>query len=433
VGETVRIIIGKEELELPLVVGTEGERGIDISNLRAKTGLVTLDPAFMNTASTESAITFLDGEKGILRYRGIPIEELGEKSTFIETAYLLIYGHLPTRSELEKWENLLTRHSMIHEDMRRFFDGYPMTAHPMAILSAMVASLSSFYPYALNAKSDEYRDITIARLIAKLPTIVAFSYKKNIGHPFVYPRNDLSYCANFMRMMFAVPAEEYTPDPTAVRALNLLLILHADHEQNCSTSAVRIVGSAQTNLFASISAGICALWGPLHGGANQEVVEMLEDIRKKGLSASQFISQVKDKKAGIRLMGFGHRVYKNFDPRAKIIKKACDEVLDKLGIHDQAAGGRGAARPVLRRAQAVSQRRFLLGHHLPGAGHSHADVHGHVRPRAAAGVDRALEGDDRGPRHQDRKAAPDLHRAARGALRAPGEARLKQSSNLAVV
>jgi len=334
VGETVRIIIGKEELELPLVVGTEGERSIDISNLRAKTGLVTLDPAFMNTASTESAITFLDGEKGILRYRGIPIEELGEKSTFIETAYLLIYGHLPTRSELEKWDYLLTRHSMIHEDMRRFFDGYPMTAHPMAILSAMVSSLSSFYPYALNAKSDEYRDITIARLIAKLPTIVAFSYKKNIGHPFVYPRNDLSYCANFLRMMFAVPAEEYMPDPTAVRALNLLLILHADHEQNCSTSAVRIVGSAQTNLFASISAGICALWGPLHGGANQEVVEMLEDIRKKGLSASEFIGQVKDKKTGIRLMGFGHRVYENFDPRAKIIKKACDEVLDKLGIHD---------------------------------------------------------------------------------------------------
>ncbi len=333
-GETVRIIIGKEELELPLVVGTEGERGIDISNLRAKTGLVTLDPAFMNTASTESAITFLDGEKGVLRYRGIPIEELGEKSTFIETAYLLIYGHPPTRSELETFEHLLTRHSMIHEDMRRFFDGYPMTAHPMAILSAMVSSLSSFYPYALNAKADEYRDITIARLIAKLPTIVAFSYKKNIGHPFVYPRNDLSYCANFLRMMFAVPAEDYLPDPTAVRALNLLLILHADHEQNCSTSAVRIVGSAQTNLFASISAGICALWGPLHGGANQEVVEMLEDIRKKGLSASEFIGQVKDKKTGIRLMGFGHRVYKNFDPRAKIVKKACDEVLDKLGIHD---------------------------------------------------------------------------------------------------
>ena len=332
--EPVRISAGDQHFDAPLVVGTEGERGIDISSLRARTGLVTLDPAFMNTASTESAITFLDGEKGILRYRGIPIEELGEKSTFIETAYLLIYGKLPNRDELSKWERLLTRHSMIHEDMRRFFDGYPMTAHPMAILSAMVSSLSSFYPYALNAKADEYRDITIARLIAKLPTIAAFSYKKNVGHPFIYPRNDLDYCANFLRMMFAVPAEEYRPDPTAVRAMNLLLILHADHEQNCSTSTVRLVGSAQTNLFASISAGICALWGPLHGGANQEVVEMLEDIRRNGLTAQQFIAQVKDKKSGVRLMGFGHRVYKNFDPRAKIIKRACDEVLNKLGVRD---------------------------------------------------------------------------------------------------
>ena len=332
--ETVRITAGNQELDLPVTVGSEGERGIDISNLRAKTGIVTLDPAFMNTASTASAITFLDGEKGILRYRGIPIEELGEKSTFIETAYLLIYGHLPTRDEAQKWDHLLTRHSMIHEDMRRFFDGYPMTAHPMAILSAMVTSLSSFYPYALNAKADEYRDITIVRLIAKLATIAAFSYKKNIGHPFVYPRNNLDYCANFLHMMFSVPAEEYRPDPVAVRALNLLLILHADHEQNCSTSTVRIVGSAQTNLFASISAGICALWGPLHGGANQEVVEMLVDIQKKGLTAQEFINQVKDKKTGIRLMGFGHRVYKNFDPRAKIIKKACDELLLKLGTRD---------------------------------------------------------------------------------------------------
>jgi citrate synthase len=334
VPETVRITAGKQELDLQVVEGSEGEKGVDISNLRAKTGLTTLDPAFMNTASTQSAVTFLDGERGILRYRGIPIEELGERSSFVETAYLLIYGNLPTREDLAKWQRLLTRHSMIHEDMRRFFDGYPMTAHPMAILSAMVSSLSSFYPYALNAKADEYRDITIIRLISKLPTIAAFSYKKNIGHPFMYPRNDLDYCANFMRMMFAVPAEEYKPDPVAVRGLNLLLILHADHEQNCSTSTVRMVGSAQTNLFASISAGICALWGPLHGGANQEVVEMLEDIRKKGLSAKEFIAQVKDKKSGIRLMGFGHRVYKNFDPRAKIIKKACDDVLNRMGIKD---------------------------------------------------------------------------------------------------
>ncbi|HYZ90058.1 MAG TPA: citrate synthase [Myxococcales bacterium] len=333
-GNTARIVVDGKELEVPVVTGTEGEKGVDIQNLRSKTGYVTLDPAFMNTASTESAVTFLDGERGILRYRGIPIEELGERSSFVETAYLLIYGNLPTQSELQKFSHLLTRHSMIHEDMRRFFDGYPITAHPMAILSAMVTSLSSYYPYALNAKADEYRDITIARLMGKLPTIASFSYKKSIGHPFIYPRNDLDYCANFLHMMFAVPAEPYRPDATAVRALNLLLILHADHEQNCSTSTVRIVGSAHTNLFASISAGICALWGPLHGGANQEVVEMLEDIRKKGLTARQFIDQVKDKKSGIRLMGFGHRVYKNFDPRAKIIKKACDEVLQKLGIRD---------------------------------------------------------------------------------------------------
>jgi len=334
VGENARIVVDAKELEVPVITGTEGEKGVDIQNLRAKTGYVTLDPAFMNTASTQSAVTFLDGERGILRYRGIPIEELGEHSSFVETAYLLIYGNLPTRAELEKFSQILTRHSMIHEDMRRFFDGYPITAHPMAILSAMVTSLSSYYPYALNAKADEYRDITIARLMGKLPTIAAFSYKKNIGHPFIYPRNDLDYCANFLHMMFAVPAEPYRPDPTAVRALNLLLVLHADHEQNCSTSTVRLVGSAHTNLFASISAGICALWGPLHGGANQEVVEMLEDIRKKGLNAKQFIDQVKDKKSGIRLMGFGHRVYKNFDPRAKIIKKACDDVLQKLGVRD---------------------------------------------------------------------------------------------------
>ncbi len=332
--ETIRIFTGKQELEFPVTIGSEGERGIDISNLRTKTGLVSLDPAYLNTASVESAITFLDGEKGILRYRGIPIEELGAKSSFVEVAYLLIYGHLPTADEKQHWETLLTNHSMIHEDMKRFFDGYPMTAHPMAILSSMVTSLSSFYPSALDAKADEYHDITIARLISKLATIAAFSYKKSIGHPFVYPRNNLGYTANFLHMMFSVPAEEYHPDPVAVKALNLLLILHADHEQNCSTSTVRIVGSAHTNLFASISAGICALWGPLHGGANQEVMEMLTDIREKKLNVKEFIGQVKDKKAGIRLMGFGHRVYKNFDPRAIIIKKACDDVLKQLGARD---------------------------------------------------------------------------------------------------
>jgi citrate synthase len=295
---------------------------------------VTLDPAFMNTASTTSAITYLDGEKGILRYRGISIEQLGEHSTFVETAYLLIYGHLPVREELTRFSNLLTRHSLLHEDMKRFFDGYPSTAHPMAILSAMVCSLSSFYPEALDVRNIEQLDITIARMLSKVRTIAAFSYKKSIGQPFVYPQNSLSYCANFLNMMFSVPAEPYMIDEEAVRTLNLLLILHADHEQNCSTSTVRLVGSSQANLFASIAAGICALWGPLHGGANQEVVEMLEQIKAGGGDVKKFVALAKDKNSQFRLMGFGHRVYKNYDPRAKIIKAACDRTLARLGIKD---------------------------------------------------------------------------------------------------
>jgi citrate synthase len=322
------------QLELPVIVGTEGEKAVDIAQLRAKTGFVTLDPAFMNTASTTSSITYLDGEKGILRYRGIPIEQLGEHSSFVETAYLLIYGHLPLREELTRFSNLLTRHSLIHEDMKRFFDGYPSTAHPMAILSSMVCSLSSFYPEALDVRNTEQLDITIARMLSKARTIAAFSYKKSIGQPFVYPQNSLSYCANFLNMMFSVPAEPYMIDEEAVRTLNLLLILHADHEQNCSTSTVRLVGSSQANLFASIAAGICALWGPLHGGANQEVVEMLEKIQADGGDVKKFVALSKDKKSQFRLMGFGHRVYKNYDPRAKIIKAACDRTLSRLGIQD---------------------------------------------------------------------------------------------------
>jgi len=334
VTERVKLSIDDKSLELPVVVGTEGEKGIDIGQLRSKTGYVTLDPAFVNTASTTSAITYIDGEKGILRYRGIPIEELGEKSTFVETAYLLIYGKLPTKSELERFSTLLTRHSMIHEDMKRFFDGYPSTAHPMAILSSMVLALSSFYPEALDVRNTEQLDITIARLLSKVRTIAAFSYKKSIGHPFVYPQNALSYCANFLHMMFSVPAEPYEVDEEAVKTLNLLLILHADHEQNCSTSTVRLVGSAQANLFASISAGICALWGPLHGGANQEVVEMLERIHADGGDVKKYVAMAKDQKSHFRLMGFGHRVYKNYDPRAKIIKAAADRTLKRMGVKD---------------------------------------------------------------------------------------------------
>jgi citrate synthase len=327
--------IDGKPLSLPTLVGTEQEKAIDIRQLRAQTGYVTLDQGYMNTGAVTSSITFIDGDKGILRYRGIPIEELAEKSSFTETAYLLIYGKLPNKVELERWRTLLTRHSMIHEDMKRFFDGYPSTAHPMAVMSAMICSMSSYYPESLDVRNKEMNDVNIARLIAKVRTIAAYTYKKAIGQPFIYPKNSLSYCANFLNMMFAVPAEPYEIDEDVVKVLNQLFILHADHEQNCSTSTVRMVGSAQANVFASVAAGVCALWGPLHGGANQEVLEMLEVIQKDGGGPGKFIDLAKKKDSGFRLMGFGHRVYKNYDPRAKVIKAACDRVLPKLKRQDK--------------------------------------------------------------------------------------------------
>ena len=332
--ETATITIGGKTVSLPIITGTENEKAIDIAQLRKETSCVTLDHGYMNTGSCLSSVAFIDGDQGILRYRGYPIEQLAKNSTFTETAYLLIYGKLPSRSELERFNTLLTRHSMIHEDMKRFFDGYPSTAHPMAILSAMVCSLSSYYPQALEPHRRDHLDLMIARLLAKMPTIVALSYKKSIGQPFAYPLNSLDYPSNFLHMLFSVPAEEYHVDPDVARALDLLLILHADHEQNCSTSTVRLVGSSQANLFASIAAGICALWGPLHGGANQEVMAMLQTIHDDGGNVDKYIALAKDKKSNFLLMGFGHRVYKNFDPRAKIIKEACDAVLAKLGVND---------------------------------------------------------------------------------------------------
>ncbi len=336
--ETAKITLtvdGKEQThEFPVIVGSENEKALDIAALRGKTGYVCIDQGFVNTASTTSAITYLDGENGILRYRGIPIDQLGEHSTFVETAYLVIYGKLPTQAELSRFSTLLTRHSLIHEDMKHFFDGYPSTAHPMAILSSMVCSLSSYYPDDVDVRDTASMELAVARLLSKVRTIAAFSYKKSIGQPFVYPRNDLSYCANFLNMMFSVPAEPYDVDEDVVKVLNLLLILHADHEQNCSTSTVRLVGSAKANLFASIAAGILALWGPLHGGANQEVIEMLEIIQKDGGDVQKFVGLAKDKTSNFRLMGFGHRVYKNYDPRARLIKAAADKVLAKLGIKD---------------------------------------------------------------------------------------------------
>ncbi len=333
-GDSVELKVNGSNFSLPLVTGTENERAIDITRLRSQTSLITLDAGYMNTGSCTSAITFLDGEKGILRYRGIPIEQLAENSTFVETAYLLIYGDLPTADQLEAFSERLSRGSMLHEDMKHFFSGYPSTAHPMAILSAMVCSLTAYYEQGEDPLDPSQRDLTIARLLAKVRTIAAFTYKKSRGEPFVYPEASLPYCANFLNMLFQNPSKPYIIDPEAVRTLNLLLILHADHEQNCSTSTVRMVGSSQASLYAAISAGICALWGPRHGGANQAVIQMLETIRKDGGGVEKFIKMAKDKDSKFRLMGFGHRVYKNYDPRAKIIKEACDKYLEHMGIKD---------------------------------------------------------------------------------------------------
>jgi citrate synthase len=323
-----------ESIDLPVIVGSEGERAVDISRLRASTGLITLDEGYVNTGSTTSGITFLNGEKGILRYRGYPIEELAERCDFIEVAYLLIYGELPTSDELNTFRHSLSQHSMIHEDMRSFYNGFPRDAHPMAIVGSVVGALSTFYQDSLDVRDPDQVTVSVHRLLAKLPTIAAYSYKKSIGQPLIYPRNDLSYCENFLQMMFAVPCEEYHIDPDFADALDMLLIVHADHEQNCSTSTVRMVGSSDANLFASISAGVSALWGPLHGGANQACVEMLEQIVADGGNVKKYVDLAKDKHSSFRLMGFGHRVYKNYDPRAKLIKATCDKLLAKIERKD---------------------------------------------------------------------------------------------------
>jgi len=336
-GKTAKLTLADgREHTLPVVVGSENEHALDIRSLRADTGYVTIDAGYMNTGATASNITYLDGEQGVLRYRGYPIEELAEKSTFVEVSYLLIYGRLPTQAELTEFSRKLTYHSMIHEAMRHFFDGFPPGSHPMAVLSAMVVSLSAYYPDCLDR--DAPMDLHLTRILSKVRTIAAFSYKKSVGQPVMYPRNALSYCANFLHTMFAVPAEPYEPDPVVVKALNQLLILHADHEQNCSTSTVRMVGSSGANLYAAVAAGVLALWGPLHGGANQAVIDMLDQVVDPAGpyqgNYKRFIDDVKDKKSSMRLMGFGHRVYKNYDPRAKILKNMADELLVHLGVDD---------------------------------------------------------------------------------------------------
>jgi citrate synthase len=333
--EIAELKVGGKTYKLPIVTGTENEKAIDISKLRGESGLITLDPGFKNTGSTKSAITFLDGEKGILRYRGYAIEDLAEKSSFLEVSYLLIYGELPSKAALESYRSEITNHTLIHEDIKSILDGFPSNSHPMGVISSLVSSLTAFYPESLDPnRSAGAVDLSIKRLLAKLPTMAAWAFKNEIGHPVNYPDNKLDYTSNFLKMMFAVPAEDYDVDPVIANALDKLLILHADHEQNCSTSTVRVVGSSHASLYASIAAGISALWGPLHGGANQAVIEMLEGIKKDGGDVNKYMAKAKDKDDPFRLMGFGHRVYKNFDPRAKIIKKAADDVLDKLGIND---------------------------------------------------------------------------------------------------
>jgi citrate synthase len=328
---TVALRHDGEELELPVSPATEGAAGIGIPNLLSKTGMVTLDPGFVNTASCSSEITYIDGDAGILRYRGYPIEQLAQSSNFLEVSYLLIHGELPTQAELDDFTDKVSRHTLLHEELKQFFNGFPRDAHPMPVLSSAVSALSTFYQDSLNPFDEPNVELSTYRLMAKVPTLAAYAYKKSVGQPFLYPDNSLGLVENFLRMTFGLPAEPYDVDPAVAKALDLLFILHADHEQNCSTSTVRLVGSSEANLFASISAGINALFGPLHGGANAAVLDMLQTIRADGGNVDDFVNRVKNKEKGVKLMGFGHRVYKNYDPRAKIIKSTADEILDKLG------------------------------------------------------------------------------------------------------
>jgi citrate synthase len=333
--KTAELIIDGKSYTFPIIEGSEKEVAIDISDLLEKTGTITLDLGYKNTGATKSAITFLDGDNGILRYRGYSIEELAEKSNFLEVAYLLIFGELPSQQQFDKFSHDIKTHTLVHEDVKKILDGFPSTAHPMGVLASLFCSQTAFYPESLDPnRSAEGVYLSIVRSLAKMPTFAAWAFKNAVGHPVNYPDNSLEYCARFLKMIFALPAEQYQPDPVIADALDKLLILHADHEQNCSTSTVRMVGSSKASIYSSISAGINALWGPLHGGANQEVIIMLENIRKDGGDTEKWINKAKDKNSGFRLMGFGHRVYKNFDPRAKIIKKAADDVLKKLGVND---------------------------------------------------------------------------------------------------
>ena len=410
--ETAKLIIEGKEYELPVIVGTEGEKAFDITKLRQQTGYITYDPGFANTGSCASSITFMDGEDGVLRYRGIPIEQLAEHSSFVETAYLLINGHLPTLDELNKTRVKLNDSSLVHESMHAFFQNFPQASHPMGILSSMVTALRSFYP---ELRDDDAINDHFLNLLSKVRTMAAMSYRFSKGNPIVYPRHDLSYCANFLNMMFDSPVTPYIMDEDVVKALNTFLILHADHEQNCSTASVRVVGSSKAPLYAAVSAGVAALWGPLHGGANQAVLEMLSEIHKNGATVEEVVRRAQDKQDPFRLMGFGHRVYKTYDPRAKIMKKMCDLLLPKLEIEDPLLD-------IAKRLEEVAltdpyfidhnplpQRRFLLGHRAAGHGNSDGHVHRDVCHRPPPGLDCPVEGEHGGSRMADQPSAPGLH------------------------
>ena len=423
---------GEREYELPVVVGTEGETAIDIAKLRGQSGMVTLDNAFVNTASCESAITFIDGEAGILRYRGIDIEDLVNVAnpSYLETSYLLIYGELPTQAERHRFSRELRKHTLVHEDVKRFFDAFPKDAHPMATLSSVVTAQSTFYLDSLDPKDPEQVEKSIVRLMAKLPTIAAYAYKKSIGQPFVYPNNELDLIENFLTMMFSVPSERYEVSPVVVNALKKLLILHADHEQNCSTSTVRLVGSSEVNVYAAIGAGINALWGPLHGGANQKVIEMLVDIEADGDDVVEVRGDGERPRQPVQALGLRSPRVQELrparpHPQADVRRRAHRARPARPPARPRAPARRGRAhRPVLHRPQALPERRLLLGSDLPRDGLPHRHVHGAVRDRPAARLDRALEGDGGEPGHEDRSSPPDLRRPDQASLRPQRPARL---------
>ncbi len=392
---TAKLSVGGKEVELPVVVGTENERAVDIAQLLKLTGHITLDEGYANTGATTSSITYLDGDAGILRYRGYPIEVLAEHCDFVETCYLLIYGELPNREQLESFREAIRRHTMLHEDMRSFYNGFPRDAHPMAILSSVVGALSTFYQDSLDVHDPEQVTKSIHRLLAKLPTIAAYSYKKSFGQPFNYPLNSLDYCENFLHMMFSVPSESYEPDPDFVRALNLLFIVHADHEQNCSTSTVRMVGSSNANLFASISAGICALWGPLHGGANEACVNMLQGIANDGGNVKKYVDMAKDKSSNFRLMDLVIESTRTMTLARRSSKQLRQTSLENSSRRSivrcrSAIGRSGSQGSLLRRTKALSERRFLLGDYLSSHGNSRSDVHGIVCDRSSPRLDCTL-------------------------------------------